>query len=44
MSADNSIKMSSENRIIAGIAQSVEYFLGKEEVTGSIPVPSLIKK
>ena len=27
----------------AGIAQLVEHFLGKEEVTGSIPVPSLKK-
>ena len=29
---------SSENGIKAHIAQSVEHFLGKEEVTGSIPV------
>ena len=29
-----------ENGIIAHIAQSVEHFLGKEEVTGSNPVMS----
>jgi hypothetical protein len=29
---------------IAHIAQSVEHFLGKEEVTGSIPVVGLRKK
>ena len=28
----------------AGMAQLVEHILGKDEVTGSIPVPSLIKK
>ena len=31
---------SSENGIKAHIAQSVEHFLGKEEVTGSNPVMS----
>ena len=30
------------NRIMAHIAQSVEHFLGKEEVTGSSPVMSSI--
>ena len=30
------------NRITAHIAQSVEHFLGKEEVTGSSPVMSSI--
>ena len=32
------IESRSENGIVAHIAQSVEHFLGKEEVTGSIPV------
>ena len=30
-------------KIAAHIAQSVEHFLGKEEVTGSIPVVGTIK-
>ena len=34
------ILSSSENGIKAHIAQSVEHFLGKEEVTGSNPVMS----
>ena len=28
----------------AHVAQSVEHFLGKEEVTGSIPVMGFVKK
>ncbi len=34
------IESRSENGIVAHIAQSVEHFLGKEEVTGSNPVMS----
>ncbi len=35
--------MASVGRHYAAIAQSVERFLGKEEVTGSIPVSSWIR-
>jgi hypothetical protein len=38
----NSLLRDSKNLVFAHIAQVVEHFLGKEEVTGSTPVMSSI--